>query len=162
MGPQTWFWRHSTGKLMRKKMRCLLGFVDLICFKVFNIRILSAEIKHKNGHNSGQKKSPDMNLTPFEGKFDEKKDEIPPGICRPHMLQFFQYWGVGGWHKTQKSSYIAPQSVFKGENLTQCFLTCLQRLWYTQRKLKYIYLMSFKAFGGSHIRGIILLIGAPY
>ena len=24
-----------------------------------------------------------MILTPFDGKFDEKKDEIPPGACRP-------------------------------------------------------------------------------
>ena len=35
--------------------------------------------------------SPDMIPTAFEGKFDEKKDEISPGICRPHMLQNFQY-----------------------------------------------------------------------
>ena len=27
--------------------------------------------------------SPDMILTPSDGKFDEKKDEIPPGACRP-------------------------------------------------------------------------------
>ena len=27
--------------------------------------------------------SPDMILTTFDGKFDEKKDEIPPGACRP-------------------------------------------------------------------------------
>ena len=39
-----------------------------------------------------------MILTAFEGKFDEKKDVIPAGICRPHMLQFFQYWG--GWGLT--------------------------------------------------------------
>ena len=41
-------------------------------------------IRFKNG-------SPDMIPTAFEGKFDEKKDEIPPGICRPHMLQNIQY-----------------------------------------------------------------------
>ena len=41
-------------------------------------------------------RSPDMILTAFEGKFDEKKDEIPPGICRPHMLHFFQYWEFEG------------------------------------------------------------------
>ena len=29
MDPQTWFWRHSTGNLMRKKMRYLPGSVDL-------------------------------------------------------------------------------------------------------------------------------------
>ena len=27
--------------------------------------------------------SPDMILTAFDGKFDQKKDEIPPGACRP-------------------------------------------------------------------------------
>ena len=27
--------------------------------------------------------SPDMVLTPFDGKFHEKKDETPPGACRP-------------------------------------------------------------------------------
>ena len=40
--------------------------------------------------------SPDMILTAFEGKFDEKKDEIPLGICRPHLLQNIQYWEAGG------------------------------------------------------------------
>ena len=29
----------------------------------------------------------------FEGKFDEKFDEIPTGIFRPHLLQIIQYWG---------------------------------------------------------------------
>ena len=27
--------------------------------------------------------SPDMILTAFDGKFHEKKDDIPPGACRP-------------------------------------------------------------------------------
>ena len=40
--------------------------------------------------------SPDMIPVAFEGKFDEKKDEIPPGIYRPHIVEFFQYWGVDG------------------------------------------------------------------
>ena len=40
--------------------------------------------------------SPDMIPTAFEGKFDEKKDEIPPGICRPHLLQNIQYWEFEG------------------------------------------------------------------
>ena len=39
-----------------------------------------------NGIENG---SPDMIPVAFEGKFNEKKDEIPPGICRPHMLQIF-------------------------------------------------------------------------
>ena len=41
-------------------------------------------------------RSPDMIPTAFEGKFDEKKDDIPPGICRVHMLQNIQYWELGG------------------------------------------------------------------
>ena len=35
---------------MRKKMRYLPGFVDLIHSKIFNIRRLRVDIKHKNGH----------------------------------------------------------------------------------------------------------------
>ena len=34
--------------------------------------------------------SPDMIPTPFERKFDEKKDEIPTGICKPYLLQKIQ------------------------------------------------------------------------
>ena len=31
---------------------------------------------------------PDMILTAFDGKFDETKDEIPPGACRlPNKLK---------------------------------------------------------------------------
>ena len=30
--------------------------------------------------------SPDMIPVAFERKFDETKNEIPPGICRPHMF----------------------------------------------------------------------------
>ena len=40
--------------------------------------------------------SPDMILTAFEGKFNERKDEIPPGICRPHMLQQISILGIWG------------------------------------------------------------------
>ena len=40
--------------------------------------------------------SPDMILVAFERKFNEKFDEIPPGIYRPHIVDFFQYWGVDG------------------------------------------------------------------
>ena len=36
-------------------------------------------------------RSPDMILTAFDGKFAEKKDEIPPGIYRPHMFEIYQY-----------------------------------------------------------------------
>ena len=37
-----------------------------------------------------------MILVAFDGKFNEKKDEIPPRICRPHILQIIQYWRVDG------------------------------------------------------------------
>ena len=40
--------------------------------------------------------SPDMIPVAFERKFDETKNEIPPGICRPHMLQNIQYWEFEG------------------------------------------------------------------
>ena len=36
---------------------------------------------------------PDMIPVAFERKFDEKFDEIPPGIYRPHIFEIFQYWG---------------------------------------------------------------------
>ena len=48
--------------------------------------------------------SPDMIPVAFEGKFDEKKDEIPPGIYRPHILEIFQYWELLADTKTQKWS----------------------------------------------------------
>ena len=35
--------------------------------------------------------SPDMIPVAFERKFDETKDEIPPGIYRPHMFEIFIY-----------------------------------------------------------------------
>ena len=36
--------------------------------------------------------SPDMIPVAFDRKFGEKKDEIPSGIYRPHILQIIQYW----------------------------------------------------------------------
>ena len=38
--------------------------------------------------------SPDMIPVAFERKFDENLNEIPPGIYRPHIVDFFEYWGV--------------------------------------------------------------------
>ena len=38
---------------------------------------------YKYGHSSGPRGSPDMILTAFDLKFQEKKDELPPGACRP-------------------------------------------------------------------------------
>ena len=48
--------------------------------------------------------SPNMIPVAFDRKFDEKQDEIPPGICRPHILEIFQYWDGRTDKKTQKWS----------------------------------------------------------
>ena len=40
--------------------------------------------------------SPDMIPLAFEGTFDEKKDEIPPGIYGPLIFEIYQYWVVDG------------------------------------------------------------------
>ena len=42
---------------------------------------------YKYAHILGPKGSPDMILNAFDVKFDEKKDEIPPGACRPSKKQ---------------------------------------------------------------------------
>ena len=39
---------------------------------------------------------PDMIPVAFERKFNEKFDEIPPGIYRPHIIEIFKYLGVDG------------------------------------------------------------------
>ena len=36
----------------------------------------------------------DMILTPFDGKFNEKKDEIPPGACRPPYSSKYSILGI--------------------------------------------------------------------
>ena len=36
-------------------------------------------------------RSPDMILTAFDGKFDEKKMRYLPGSIDPHMIRIFQY-----------------------------------------------------------------------
>ena len=38
-------------------------------------------------------RSPDMIPVAVDRNFDEKKDKIPPGIYRLHIVDFFQYWG---------------------------------------------------------------------
>jgi len=38
--------------------------------------------------------SPDMILTAFDGKFDEKKDEIPPGAYRPPYTFIYPVLGI--------------------------------------------------------------------
>ena len=39
---------------------------------------------------------PDMIPVAFERKFNEKFDDIPPGIYRPRIVEIFQYRGVDG------------------------------------------------------------------
>ena len=63
---------------------------DIVCNALFNHgltqNVLSKNIYicfYKYAHNSGQKGSPDMILTAFNMKFDETKDGMPPGACRP-------------------------------------------------------------------------------
>ena len=48
--------------------------------------------------------SPDMILTPFDGKFYEKKDEIPPGAHRPPYASKFSILGV--WGLTKKTKIV--------------------------------------------------------
>ena len=74
------WWLVDAGKSANLKLvlvLALLAFINMVITRV------------KHG-------SPEMIVTAFDGKFDEKKDEIPPGICRPHMLQNIQDWGFGG------------------------------------------------------------------
>ena len=51
-----------------------------ICLYIFKIITFTnmVIIRVENG-------SPDMIMVAFDGKFDETKDEMPPGICRPHI-----------------------------------------------------------------------------
>ena len=37
--------------------------------------------------------SPNMIPVAFERKFDEKKDDIPPGIYRPHIFEIYPILG---------------------------------------------------------------------
>ena len=48
--------------------------------------------------------SPDTIPVAFERKFDERKDGIPPGICRPHILEIFNIGDGRTDIKTQKWS----------------------------------------------------------
>ena len=46
--------------------------------------------------NAVENGSPDMILVPFDGKFDEKKDGIPPGVHRPPYTSNFSILGICG------------------------------------------------------------------
>ena len=49
--------------------------------------------------------SPDMIPVAFEAKFDEKKDQITPGIYRPHILEIFSILRVAGLTQKHKNSH---------------------------------------------------------
>ena len=49
--------------------------------------------------------SPGMIPVAFERKFDEKKDEIPPSIYRPHIADFFSILGMAGLTKKHKNCH---------------------------------------------------------
>ena len=75
LGPDYGFWNGIF------TIQIIIPFPSLTFAKMY-VFINMVMTRVKNG-------SPDMIPTPFDGKVDEKKDEIPPGICRPHMLQNF-------------------------------------------------------------------------
>ena len=57
-----------------------------------NVSDLSKMVRFINIGITGVKNgSPDMIPVAFDRKLDETKDEILPGICRPHILQIIQY-----------------------------------------------------------------------
>ena len=49
--------------------------------------------------------SPDMIPVAFERKFDEKFDEIPPGIYRPHIVEIFTKLGMAGLTQKHKNGH---------------------------------------------------------
>ena len=51
---------------------------------------------YEHGHNRGRKLVSRHDSGGIERKFDEEEDEIPPRIYRPHIIEFFQYWGCDG------------------------------------------------------------------
>ena len=57
---------------------------------------------YKYAHNSGPRGSPDMILTAFDVKFDEKKDEIPPKVYRPLKKQKQKRCRKSGHPKSRK------------------------------------------------------------
>ena len=62
--------------------------------------------------------SPDMILVAFERKFDEKKDEIPPGICRPHIPQIIQYGELSADIKPKNGHKWGPPGLYFGMHLS--------------------------------------------
>ena len=50
--------------------------------------------------------SPDMILTPFDGKFNEKKDELPPEAARPQKIWKTKTMGKSGFSKKLKKNNV--------------------------------------------------------
>ena len=100
MGPQTWFLRHSKGNFMRNKMRYLLGFVDLICFKIFNIGNLRVDIKHKSGDKWNPRGSPWVRI------WHAPSYHIPKHFCytqrTPILIKYSSFWFLLGVIKLPK------------------------------------------------------------
>ena len=59
---------------------------------------------YKIGHNSSPRGSPDMILTAFDVRFNEKKMRYLPGLVTPRISSYIQYWKYEGEPETQKWS----------------------------------------------------------
>ena len=55
--------------------------------RVKGVRFIQNVHIYKNGHNWGRKLLPRHDPVAFERKFDENLNEIPPGICKPHIVE---------------------------------------------------------------------------
>ena len=63
-----------------------MGITQLNLYKMY-VFINMVITRAQNG-------SPDLILTAFDGKFHEKKDEIPPGACRPPYTSKYSILGI--------------------------------------------------------------------
>ena len=66
-------------KIDETKIRYLPGFVDLICFKTFNIGNLRVDIKHRNGHKWNPRGSPWVRIWHVPYYYIPKHLFIPKG-----------------------------------------------------------------------------------
>jgi hypothetical protein len=68
--------------------------VRITAYYYILLHIAAKKLFYKIGHNSGPRGSPDMILAAFDGKFHEKKDEIPPRACRPPYTSKYSILGI--------------------------------------------------------------------
>ena len=61
---------------------------------------------YKYAHNSVPWGSPDMILIAFDGKFHEKKDEIPPSAHRPLKTLKQKQWVKVGPQKVEQKQWV--------------------------------------------------------